>query len=95
MKNKSRLVLTSLSSLVLLLVVVNIFIALGNQSIQSEVGERQQAISQTLQLEGLNRQLINVLASLALKTNDEALKKVLAAGGIDLSRSAEPAPAKK
>ena len=75
MKNKGKLVLTILASLVLLLVVVNIFVALGNQSIQTEVGERQQTISQTLQLESLNQQLINVLASLALKTNDEGLKK--------------------
>lgn len=95
MGNKSKLVMTILSSVVLLLVVVNIFVALGNQSIQTEVGERQQAISQTLQLEGLNRQLINVLASLALKTNDEALKKILAAGGINLPGAAEPAPVKK
>ena len=95
MRNKSKLALTILSALVLLLVVANIIISMGNQSIQSEVGERQQAISQTLQLEGLNRQLINVLANLALKTNDEALKKVLAAAGIDLSGAAEPAPAAK
>jgi predicted Holliday junction resolvase-like endonuclease len=90
----SKWVLTILSSLVLLLVVVNIFISLGNQSIQSEVSERQQTISQTLQLEGLNRQLINVLANLALKSNDDALKKVLAAGGIDLGGAGQP-PAKK
>ena len=95
MSNKSKWVLTILSSLVLLLVVVNIVISLGNQSIQSEVGERQQAISQTLQLEGLNRQLINVLANLALKTNDQALRKVLAAGGINLPSASAPAPAKK
>ena len=95
MRNKSKLVLTILSFLLLLLVVVNIFVSLGNQSIQGELGERQQAISQTIQLETLNRQLINVLASLALKTNDEALKKVLAAGGVNLPGEAEPAPAKK
>ena len=95
MTKKSKLILTILSSLVLLLVVVNIFVALGNQSIQSEVGERQQAIAQTLQLENLNRQLISVLANLALKANDDALKKVLAAGGINLPGAAEAAPAKK
>ncbi|MSP39419.1 MAG: hypothetical protein EXR70_13095 [Deltaproteobacteria bacterium] len=90
--------LTILSSLILFLVLVNIFISLGNQSIQSEVGERQQVIAQTIQLENLNRQLISVLANLALKTNDEGLKKVLAAGGINLSGAeggAAPAPAKK
>ena len=95
MRNKGKLVMTLLSSIVLLLVVVNIIVALGNQSIQTEVGERQQAISQTLQLQDLNRQLINVLAGLALKTHDEALKKILSAGGINLPDTAEPAPAKK
>jgi hypothetical protein len=95
MSKKSKLALTILSSLLLLLVIVNIFVSLGNQSIQGELGERQQAISQTIHLETLNRQLINVLASLALKTNDEALKKVLAAGGINLPGESEPGPAKK
>jgi len=95
MSKKSKLVLTTLSSLVLLLVVVNIFISLGNQSIQAEVGDRQQVISHSLQLENLNRQLIGVLANLALKTNDQALMKVLAAGGIDLSQAGGSAPAKK
>jgi predicted Holliday junction resolvase-like endonuclease len=94
MSKKIKWLLTTLASLVLLLVVVNIFISLGNQSIQSEVGERQQAISHTLQLENLNRQLISVLANLALKTNDEALKKVLAAAGINLD-GAPAAPAVK
>ena len=95
MSKKGKMILTILSCLVLLLVVVNIFVGLGNQSIQSEVGERQQAIAQTLQLENLNRQLISVLANLALKANDDALKKVLAAGGINLPGAAEAAPAKK
>jgi hypothetical protein len=95
MTKRSKLVLTILSSLVLVLVLLNIFIALGNQSIQAEVSERQQIIAQTIQLESLNRQLINVLANLALKTNDEQLKKVLAASGIDLSSASDSPAAKK
>ena len=95
MSNKIKWTLTTLASLVLFLVLVNIFFALGNQSIQSEVGERQQVIGQTMQLETLNRQLINVLANLAFKTNDEGLKKVLAAGGINLPAEGAPAPGKK
>jgi len=94
MSKRVKIILTTLSSLLLLLVVINIFVALGNQSIQAEVGERQQVIGQTMQLETLNRQLINVLANLALKTNDEPLKKVLASAGINLG-AAESAPAKK
>lgn len=90
---KAKLFLTVLSSLVLLLVVVNILLLLGNQSIQAEVGERQQMVAQTLQLENLNRQVIGVLANMAIKTNDEQLKKVLAESGINLGP--EPAPAKK
>ena len=84
MTKKTKIVLTGLSVLVLLLVLVNIVIGLGNQSIQSDVSERQQVIAQTMQLEALNRQLINVLANLALKTNDEPLMAVLAAAGINL-----------
>jgi len=95
MTKRSKLILTILSALILVLVLVNIFVALGNQSIQAEVSERQQIIAQTIQLESLNRQLINVLANLALKTNDEQLKKVLAASGIDLSSGGDSTAAKK
>jgi len=69
--------------------------ALGNQSIQAEVSERQQEIAQTMQLETLNRQLVTVLASLAMKTNDEQLKKILAESGVNLGNAPENAPAKK
>jgi len=95
MTKKMKIILTTLSSLLLVLVVINIFIGLGNQSIQAEVGERQQVIAQTMQLETLHRQLINVLANLALKTNDEPLKKVLLSAGINLGGGPEGAPAKK
>ena len=89
------MVLTGLSVLVLLLVLLNIVIGIGNQSIQTEVSERQQVIAQTMQLEALNRQLINVLANLALKTNDEPLMGVLAAAGINLQTGAQTnSPAK-
>jgi hypothetical protein len=97
MSKRLKIIQTSLAVLVLLLVTVNILIGLGNQSIQAEVGERQQMIAQTMQLENLNRQLITVLANLALKTNDEQLKKLLAESGINLSAGPEatPPPAKK
>jgi ferritin len=84
MSQRAKILMTGLSVLVLLLVLVNIVIGIGNQSVQSEVSERQQVIAQTMQLEALNRQLINVLANLALKTNDEPLMGVLAAAGINL-----------
>jgi hypothetical protein len=95
MTKKQKIVLTTLSVLVLLLVIVNILIGLGNQFIQTEVSERQQMIAQTLQLESLNRQLITILANLALKTNDEQLKKLLAESGINLAGPETAAPPAK
>lgn len=97
MSKTVKIALTTMAVLILLLVLLNILIGLGNQSIQAEVGERQQMIAQTIQLEALNRQLVTVLVNLALKTNDEPLKKLLAESGINLSTGPEttPAPAKK
>ena len=90
-----KILLIAWSALILVLVIVNILIGMGNQSIQTVVGERQQDIAQTIQLETLNRQLITVLANMALKTNDERLKKLLAETGINLDAAPEGAPAKK
>lgn len=92
MGKKGKIFLTALSSLILVLVIINIVLGLGNQSIQAEVSERQQIIAQTLQLETLNRQLIGVLANMAIKTNDEQLKKVLADSGINLGPAQAPVP---
>lgn len=90
-----KILLTAWSGVILLLVVVNVLVALGNQSIQGEVAERQQDIAQTIQLETLHRQLLTVLANMALKTNDERLKKLLADAGINLDIAPEGAPAKR
>ena len=87
--------MTAWSVLVLILVLVNILIGLGNQSVQAEVTERQQEIAQTIQLEALNRQLVTVLASMAVKTNDAQLKKLLADSGVNVGDSAESPPQNK
>ena len=92
MSKKAKNLMTTLSSLILVLVIINIVLGLGNQSIQADVSERQQIIAQTLQLETLNRQLIGVLANMAIKTNDEQLKKVLADSGINLGPAQAPVP---
>jgi hypothetical protein len=92
---KGRLVQIILACLVLLFVLADMLLIIGNQSIQSEVGERQQIIAQAIQLENISRQVVGVLANMALKTNDEPLKKLLAASGVNLEDSAGPAPASK
>lgn len=95
MTKKTKLFTTAWSVLVLILVLVNIVIGLGNQSIQAEVTERQQEIAQTIQLEALNRQLVTVLASMAVKTNDAQLKKLLADSGVNVGDSVEASPQRK
>jgi hypothetical protein len=81
---KVGLVQTILAVLSLVLVVVNIMLALGNQSLQAEVNERQQFIAQSIQLEQLNRQVVAVLANMAMKSNDEQLKNLLASSGVGI-----------
>jgi hypothetical protein len=81
---KGKTILTVLAALMLVLVLVNILLSFGNQSLRTEVGERQQFISQSLQLEGLQREIVTVLATVALKTKDEPLKALLASQGINL-----------
>jgi predicted Holliday junction resolvase-like endonuclease len=92
---KGRLIQIILSSLVLLSVLVNILLMLGNQSVQTEVGDRQQYIAQAIQLENLSRQVVGAMANMALKSNDEALKKLLMANGIDLDATGGTAPRSK
>ena len=92
---KGRLIQIILSCLVLVLVLVNILLMMGNQSVQNEVGDRQQYITQAMQLENLSRQVVGAMASMALKSNDEALKKLLMAHGIDLDAAGAAAPKSK
>jgi hypothetical protein len=81
---KGKTILTALAALMLVLVLVNILLSFGNQSLRTEVGERQQFIGQSLQLEGLQREIVTVLATVALKTKDQPLKSMLASQGISL-----------
>jgi predicted Holliday junction resolvase-like endonuclease len=81
---KGKTVFTVLAVLILILVVVNILLSLGNQSLRVEVSQRQQFITQSIQLEGLHREIVTTLASIAMKTNDGQLKNLLASQGISL-----------
>ena len=81
---KGKTVFTVLAVLILILVVVNILLSLGNQSLRVEVSQRQQFITQSIQLEGLHREIVTTLASIAMKTNDGQLKNLLASQGINL-----------
>jgi hypothetical protein len=76
--------LTPLAGLILLLALVNVLLSLGNQFLRVDVNERQQFITQSIQLEELNREIVTALASVAVKSNDRQLKELLASMGINL-----------
>jgi hypothetical protein len=77
-------VLTPLAVLLFILVLVNVFLSLANQSLRLQVNESQQFITQSMQLEGLNREILLTLATIAVKDNDPQLKNLLASQGLKL-----------
>jgi hypothetical protein len=84
-------VLIGLASLLLVLVVVNAVLFIGNRQIQREVAQRNQVIQQSLQLEPIYQSLVRALAESAVARQDEALRALLASEGIQVSGT--PAPA--
>jgi hypothetical protein len=92
---KGKGILTALGALMIVLVLVNILLSLGNQSLRAEVNERQQFLTQSIQLEGLHREIITVLATVALKTNNDQLKSLLASQGINFGQPPPPAGSAK
>ncbi|MET0500007.1 MAG: hypothetical protein ABW172_00640 [Candidatus Binatia bacterium] len=87
---QAKVPLTVLAALLLVLVLVGILLSLGNQSLRVEVSDRQQFIAQSMQLEGLHREIITTLVTAALKTNDEKLKGLLASQGISFGAESGP-----
>lgn len=84
-KSWFRWVLSGIAVLGLAFVVINIFLFLGNRTIQGEVNDRQQFINQSLQLDRLNRELIAALANLAARNNDDQIRNMLASHGISFT----------
>ena len=76
--------------LTLILVFVNMFLLVGNQSLQRIVAERQQVIMHSIQIQGPAREVISALASLAVRSDDEQLKQLLAKHGITVSVNPTP-----
>jgi hypothetical protein len=79
-----------LAFLTLPLVGVNMYLVYTNQALQREVSDRQQFINQSVQLQQLTRELVNALANLAVKNNDEQIRQLLTARGITISTAPPP-----
>jgi hypothetical protein len=76
--------LTPLAVLALILVLINVVLTIGNQSLRIQLAERQQFISQSMQMEGLYREIVQAVASVAVKTKDEQLMSLLVSQGINV-----------
>jgi hypothetical protein len=76
--------LTPLAVLILILALVNVLLTLGNQFLRQQLNERQQVLSQSIQMEGLYREIVTTLAAVAMKTNDQQIMGLLASQGINL-----------
>ena len=72
-----------------------------NRKAQTELGQRAQYVQQSIQLEGLYREMVKALADLSIRNQDKALTDLLATQGITVSANADqagtaaPADAKK
>jgi hypothetical protein len=56
-----------------------------NRTLQGEVNSRAQYIQQTVQLEGLQREIVSAIANLAVRNKDDALKTILTQQGITIN----------
>jgi len=81
---------TAIGALCLLLAAGNITLTTMNRSLQGDIALRQQYVQQSVQLEGLYREIVRALAELGARNNDDAVKSLLARHGI--SYSVNPTP---
>ena len=79
-----------LSGLTLLLVVTYIVLVQGNRSVQLQVNQRQQFISQSIELGRINDALIRALAAAAANSNDNKLRNLMAQSGFTINAAGEP-----
>lgn len=87
------LVLVVLAAVALMLVVANGVVFSLNRGLQAEVNARQQFVQQSVQLEGLYREIVKALAELAVKNGDQQIVQMLSAQGINVSVSSPAVPA--
>jgi hypothetical protein len=80
-------VLTVGGIILLVLIVANMTLFLGNRDKQININSRQQYIQESLVLENLNRDIVNALANLAVRNKDAQLIDLLTAHGITVTVS--------
>ena len=93
---------TGLSGILLLLVIGNAWLYQGNVDRQAEVNNRQAAIQQAAELDGLNRTILQTLANFTVGSKgDKQIEQMLATLGIKVNvepsapQTQTPPPAKQ
>ena len=84
---------TALGALCLVLALANVSMASMNRSLQSDIGVRQQYVQQSVQLEGLYREIVRTLAELGARNNDQDVRALLQQHGISYTVNAPAAAA--
>ena len=87
LRSRQWWVLTVCGAVLLVLILINMALFLGNREKQLNINTRQQYIQQSLVLEGLNRDIINALANLAVRNKDAQLIDLLTVHGISVTVS--------
>lgn len=92
--------LTALAASCLVLASANVALSSSNRGLQGDINVRQQYVQQSVQLEGLYREIIRALAELGARNNDQDVRAMLQRHGISYTVnppvSAGPsAPARK
>ena len=85
-------ILTALAVISAALAGTNAVLIVGNQKAQAEVAQRAQFVQQSIQLEGLLREIIKALGDLSTRNQDNAVREMLASHGVNVGGPA-PAPA--
>ena len=86
-------VLTVLGAMCLTAASAGIALATLNKSAQAEVALRQQYVQQSVQLEGLYREIVRTLAELGARNNDQDVRALLQQHGISYTVNAPAATA--
>lgn len=86
-------IVTLLAALCLAATAANAALSLRSRTAQAEVAQRQQFVQQSVQLEGLYKEIVRALAELAARNNDEDVRGMLQRHGISYSVNVAPATA--
>ena len=84
---------TGLAALCLLAAGWTLSLSAMNRSLQADIGQRQQYVQQSVQLETLYREIIRALAELGARNNDQDVRAMLQRHGITYSVNAPAASA--